>query len=487
MSTLKKYLPLIGILIVALAVRLLIVFKYGHLWSDEWFSITYSQKSWWDSITKFWIWETNPPLHMVFLKIWFYIFPLTEFWARFSSTVIALGSIVALYQLNKKLFNQSIALVSAGIFSLISIHLFFSATVRAYSLLLLLTILCCHYFFTIFYLQQNSKKNTVLFIVVTTLLLYTHLTSTIILASQFITLLITNRAHIKSWILHILPAGLVWLVWAVPSLAYKASFNTVQNGWFFNITTNFSDTIEKIASLFIGYTSWIVGMLVLAGCIASVYIVLRRQHQQHAPDTNFLIVLILACFPLLCALLLNLLNIKFFLIALPWTITLASYLLYMLDKRYLAHILIFGILIYNTTSLYYSLPLNNWRPVNAYITGKYNPKLKQIIIYNSFTQKHEVDHYITTPLPTYPYIPKGVDWDNFLITNNYLWYIHPEHEMLQWLGSYDIDAAQEIILLDDKDVGIDIGTVLLQTGWKEAENPTKAPLAADVYIRYFKK
>jgi uncharacterized membrane protein len=481
----KKYLPISIIIILAAILRLLIIFKYGNLWSDEWFSITYSQKPWWDSLTKFWIWETNPPLHMVFLKLWFYIFPITEFWARISSVTISLASIICLYKLNKKIFNEPIALVSAAIFSLISIDLFFAATVRTYSLLLLLTIIVSNYFFEIFYYEQKSKRNVLLFILFTTLLLYTHLTATLVLGSQFIALIITKRHYIKQWIFYMLPAGLIWLIWAIPSLNYKLNLNTVQKGWFFNITSSFLDLVNRLASLFAGYVSWKISIVILCLFCCGIYLVIRKQKQQ-AP-INFVVIGILFLFPLLCVLFFSLLNIKFFLIVLPWSITLTAYMLHTLNKKYLFHIVIFAFLLFSTVNFYRLLPINDWRPVNDYISQKYNPTRKQIIIFNSFSQKYEVDNYLTAPIPAIAYIPLGADWDNFLITNNYLRYIHPETEIQAWLLDYKIDTAEEIILLDDKNVGVDIGSALLHSGWQEIGSQTKTSLAATVYLRYFKK
>lgn len=486
MQKFKKYFPIAIILIAAFFLRLLILFKYGDLWSDEWFSLTYSQKPWYPSLTKFWIWETNPPLHMIFLKTWFYIAPVTEFWARTSSTVISLFSIATLYILNKKLFNEKIALVSAGIFSITPVHLFFSATVRTYSLLLLFTIISTYYFFTIFYFQEKTKKNILLFILFTTFLLYTHLTATLVLASQLIALLITNRAQIKQWIIQILLPAIFLSIWAIPSLAYKLTFNTVQNGWFFNIKGNYLDTIEKIASLFIGYTNWKIGILALLAFCYGTYLLIKKQRESNQHNT-IIVVYILFLFPICCALLLNLLNIKFFLITLPWSITLTAYLLYTFDRKYIGHTVICILLIINGLYLYNSLPLNNWQPVDSYINQRYNSSTKQLIIYNSFTQKHEVDHYLTVQIPAYAYAPLNTDWDNYLITNNYLRYIHPDSEIKEWLSDYQIDTFQEIILLDDKDVGIDIAPILLQQNWHEEEPVFKAPLAANVYVRYFKK
>lgn len=486
MQKFKKYFPIALILITAFFLRLLILFKYGNLWSDEWFSITYSQKPWYSSLTKFWIWETNPPLHMIFLKAWFYIAPVTEFWARTSSTIISLLSIATLYILNKKLFNEKIALVSAAILSVTPVHLFFSATVRAYALLLLFTIISTYYFFTIFYSQEKTKKNILLFILFTTLLLYTHLTATLVLASQFIALLITNRTQIKQWIKQILLPVVFLLVWAIPSLTYKLTFNTVQNGWFFNIKSNYLDVVEKIASLFIGYTDWKIGILALFVFGYGTYLLIKKQRQSNQHST-IIVIYILFLFPICCALFLNLLNIKFFLITLPWSITLTAYLLHTFNKKYIGHFIIYTLLTINAFSLYKSLPLNNWQPVDSYINQRYNSSTKQLIIYNSFTQKHEVEHYLTTQIPAYAYVPRNTDWDNYLITNNYLRYIHPDSEIKKWLNDYQIHTFQEIILLDDKDVGIDIAPILLQQNWHEQEPAFKAPLAANVYVRYFKK
>ena len=91
-----NYLPLIIIIMFAFILRLITILKLGPFYFDEAFSFSYSQKPLLISL-KYWLWETNPPLHMVFLKSWLQIFPADEFWARIPSLIFGTASIYYIY------------------------------------------------------------------------------------------------------------------------------------------------------------------------------------------------------------------------------------------------------------------------------------------------------------------------------------------------------------------------------------------------------
>ena len=71
----QNYYPLIIILLLAVALRINLLFHRGTFWFDEKFSAYFSTLPSWADTIKYWVMETNPPLFSLFLR--FYI-PLTH-------------------------------------------------------------------------------------------------------------------------------------------------------------------------------------------------------------------------------------------------------------------------------------------------------------------------------------------------------------------------------------------------------------------------
>ena len=183
----KIYWPIAFILIVAFLLRLAMILRMGPFFFDEMFSFTYSQQPWILSI-KYWLWETNPPLHMVFEKLWFYVFPANEFWARLLSTIFGTASVWVIFILGKNVFSKKTAILAATLLALTPYQIFQSAINRTYSLLILLSLISVYYFFKIFLSKNNTNKDRIIFILTNTLLVLTHITSLYIIFTQILIL-----------------------------------------------------------------------------------------------------------------------------------------------------------------------------------------------------------------------------------------------------------------------------------------------------------
>src|SRR3989338_2049111 len=102
----KKFLPIVLTLLLATALRLFTLFGVGDFIWDEMFSFVYSQKPWLASF-QFLLLETNPPLHLLTLKLWWYIFPENEFFSRLPSFLFGVGTVFAVYIAGKNFFNKT--------------------------------------------------------------------------------------------------------------------------------------------------------------------------------------------------------------------------------------------------------------------------------------------------------------------------------------------------------------------------------------------
>ena len=252
---LKKNIYLIAIIALAIVVRITALLNYGDFWFDEMFSFVYSQKPWANTIT-YWLWETNPPLHLLILKIWFFVLPANELWARIPSLIFGSINIFAIYIFTKSIFNKHIALLSALLLALHPYHVFVSVTARGYSLLILLVTLSLYFFFKIFVQNQTQQKNKVIFAVTNLLLAFTHLTGVLILLSQLVLAILLGKTKIKSWIKINIISFIIWLYWIIPSFINKLNSGTFSGAWFLHMKNDINSVMGNIQLAVSGPLGW---------------------------------------------------------------------------------------------------------------------------------------------------------------------------------------------------------------------------------------
>lgn len=134
----KKALPLIGILILALFLRLVAVYGKG-LWYDELQSVTHASLSIPDLLTSVRRFDPHPPLYYLMLHYWLKI-NTSDLWIKSSSIFTAIITIVSLYWLAKKYFNRRTAILAGLLFALAPYAINYGVEARNYSLWMLLAI-----------------------------------------------------------------------------------------------------------------------------------------------------------------------------------------------------------------------------------------------------------------------------------------------------------------------------------------------------------
>lgn len=488
----KQHWPILTILVIGTALRLVAFFRYGNFWFDEMFSFVYSQKPWLDSL-RFWVWETNPPLHMFLLKLWFYLAPPSELTARLPSLIAAVATIGFIYFIGARLFNRRIGAFAALLIALSPQHILFSVTARIYAILILLSLLCGYYFIKIFFLNNTtSKKENVIFVVLHILLLYSHLTSLSLLASEFIIIIAYDHKKLKTWIALVTLSILPWLIWAIPSLSFKLNIHTYQHTWFFNTTavdfSNYTKTIQMTLLGFFKKSFYILPLLLfyLLLFIFSIYKITKKRAQQPI----FLIILSLAIFPFLFATILGTIEPKFYIICLPWVFLTIAYLLS--DNLPIWTSLTFFLIFIPGLQIFFTLfPINNWSVVNNYLVANIPAHHKTIFIYNSFINKNEVDHYLHLSIPTISYLPHPINnWDHFLITENYFKLHETSQKITAWVndnGLYDFNDIFLMQIPDNTFASIDIASALKEKGYHLATTPATMPIVNSLVIYHFVK
>ncbi|MFA7654243.1 MAG: glycosyltransferase family 39 protein [Candidatus Magasanikbacteria bacterium] len=477
--------PLLIILTVAFLIRLYALINYGAFSWDEMFSFTYSQKPWLESL-KFWTWETNPPLHMLILKLWWYIFPATEFWARLPSTIFGILSIYLIYKLGKIIFDQKIATYAALILSLFPLCIHFSATARGYALLIFLVIASTIIYYRIFVhnITQRSIFYLIFWSLINPLLIYVHLTSWIFIAAQFAGLFfVPNRNNnIKKFVLALIAPMALWLIWFVPSMINKISVTFFSESWFFNMPINYSQFIFFIQSPFVGYqflpplrniffhAVFIIGLLIIIGfCIWSTVILINKSKKENNKSAWPLI--IMAYGPLIFAAAFKFWHIKFFAASVPFIILLTAYFLNnFFKKSWLIIFLILVILLPGNYLLLGNLGHNEWVALAKYIKNSSIPTDKKIFAYNRYIDKMTIERYLkfddgTSMLGYRDPAYKNMNDDEIYVKQNYHFRKHSPEELTTWYKQNNLEKYNKIFLYSVLDNGVQLYKTLEQNGW----------------------
>lgn len=466
--SLKQKILLALILLLATGLRLAAIFHYGSFLWDEIFSFTFAQKPWGEAI-KWWLMETNPPLHLAFLKIWLAAFPANEFFARLPSAIFGLLGVWTIFSATKKIFNQRVALLAAALLALCPYHIFMSATARGYSLLMLLDILTVFYFYKIFFCGEKTRGNFIVLALANLGLLFTHLTAAFIIAGQLLAL-IYKRGQFWLW-LKINAASLALAAtWLGFSLFSKLNLNLLTTGWYFLLDQGPADIVRALLPLFYGPGWPIPFWLMPTLFILAVSWIFWQQKKSGATDKKFIALLLMAFLPALAAGFFGLWNIKFFMVSLPWAVLVLAYILDALFKKFWLAILAAVLLaLPGLLYLYLLMPINDWNGINQYLAKNYSAGKKQIFIYNLFIDRFLTERYLNAPMPVLPYFPcQNCDYEREIVLKNYLRYQHPAEEIQGWLKRVNLKKFDEIFLLEEK-AGIDLSEYLAADGWKKID------------------
>jgi len=141
----KGYRTLIVVLIAGLALR---VFRLGthDFWHDEICSIGFA------GVGRL---IDNQPLYYLFLRFWIKFFGVSETVLRIPSVFFSIFSLVILYALGRRMFNERVALYATALMAVSPFQLWYAQEARAYSMFLcfaLLSTLC---------LRQTLDKSSV--------------------------------------------------------------------------------------------------------------------------------------------------------------------------------------------------------------------------------------------------------------------------------------------------------------------------------------
>ncbi len=240
---------ILGIIILATAVRLVALFNFGTFTFDDLFSVHFAGLE----LTKMFSFlqnEVHPPFYYILLHYWIKIFGNGEIIVRLLSIILNVAAIPLLYIIAKKMLNRWVATFASLIFALSYFQVFTAITVRMYSLLNFLGLLALLLFWLIFVDKKTDQKKYLwlAYTAVNTLLLFTHLGGIFGLLTQWLWYLILlikkqigygdNRKFLISQFCAI---GL-FLLWLIPLFLPKLK-EIISVGWYFDKSANHSAAI----------------------------------------------------------------------------------------------------------------------------------------------------------------------------------------------------------------------------------------------------
>lgn len=484
----KKYwLP--TIILAAFILRLIVVIKYGDFWDDEMFNFNYSQRPWLESF-KFWIWETNPPLHLIILKFWFYLFPTTEFFTRLPSIIAGTVSIYALYLLAKEIFNHKVALLSSLLLAVQTYHIFWSATARIYSILMLLSILSTLYFYKIFISKAPPNRfSHKQFAAINFLLIFSHLSSIFLLAGQFITLIIIkDKKNTWQWIKNNLIPFSAGIVWIGTSL-YLKSNNDLSNSWFVNIEHNLVNALNPLINITAGVYPTISGGGLLLLFITIILLTLYKNAK--IDNYNLKALLLLSTLPILIPYVLGIWHVKFFTGVLPlFSIIITYSLLFIFEYRLVAAFAIVSVGLFSYYNLLQILPLTDWTKTKENINIQ--DSKNSAFIYNAFNLKPQIDRYWQSSNSSKPTIPlilyENMAWDDMIVKKNYIYKKITEEEKDVWYQKNNLNKYDRITLLQGEYSYMnELNNLLSRHNYTIVNGPIKAPVNGNYNLYFYEK
>lgn len=442
---LKKYYPLLLILIIAAALRINLLFIRGTFWFDEIFSVHFSSLPWREAF-KYAVIETNPPFYTLLLRGWIALVGNhNEILIRLPSIFFALLTIIFLYLLAQKLFNRFTAILSILFLTLSGLHIFLSTEARSYSLLAFLTVLSFYFFYLIYWENKNSKFYWLIYCFINLIIIYTHLTALSLPVIQFLTLIYFKK-ETKPWLKSHFIIFILWLIWFIPSFINKIQPESL-TAWYFDAAVNQeANILTLIVSMFatnglnnLLFTAIAVFALIVIGITLKEII-----KEKNYPNNAHLILLLLWALLLpLSGSVLGVMTAKYYITSIFGLFLLTGYVLNKLAKNNLSKILIMAIVclaIFPSAWSVANTKVFSWRDYLQYVEK--NETNNSLIIIVPFNDTLAINYYYHGHQPVIGAYVKddNLSLDERIVRYNWNKVITNEKTYTDWLEKKLINA-----------------------------------------------
>lgn len=167
----KQHSYILGILILALILRLLFINKPDGLWNDEYISWMISATPFSNGFINEMKSQCHMPFYYLYLKFFMTLFGQSDIILRLTSVFAGIISVIAMYFAGKEKDKRT-GLLCAGFSAISSFLIYYSQEVRIYSILFFFSALTLLY--TLKTIKNPDKKNLILCIFSNLMIMFTH-------------------------------------------------------------------------------------------------------------------------------------------------------------------------------------------------------------------------------------------------------------------------------------------------------------------------
>ncbi len=128
--------------------------------------------------------DPQPPLHLILVRISYFLFGYNDLATRLPSVLAGTLSIPAMYLLGKAFLNKRLGMLAALLTTFNYFNLYYSQEARNYIFVFLFTALS--FFFLLRLIRKPGTRNALGYVLATACLLYSHYYSLFILVAQFV-------------------------------------------------------------------------------------------------------------------------------------------------------------------------------------------------------------------------------------------------------------------------------------------------------------
>lgn len=237
------------------------------LYGDEAYSIYHGQQTL-EEVRPVFLYDQNPPLHILLLHFWMKLFGVSDLSAKAMSAFFSVLAGLVLYLFAKKHLGRIAAFFVFGLYLFSNAQQFYASEARMYSLIQFLSIGSFYFYFEI---MSNPRKRMIAGLFVANIaLLFTHYLTIYIFIVQFAGMfffLKTNRKAVVHYLISqvlVVLAFLPWLKIMLENIPQSGSFwNKVPNYAEFRWHVNVLMGSEKLFYVFFLLTLCSFGLVVL--------------------------------------------------------------------------------------------------------------------------------------------------------------------------------------------------------------------------------
>ena len=351
-----EYWRVTGIIFIVFFLLRLYHLGLHDFWYDEASTVFYAQHPW-----NNW----NAPLYWILLHFWIKLFGISEFSMRFPSLIFSFLSIVLVFALGRKLFNQRVGIFASIIMGLSPFQLWYAQEARDYSMLLFFGILSSY----LLYKAVNEKKFKIwiFFILAAVAGLYTNYFFVFLLIAQLI-YLFTVFKQLKLNLTSLIPFLVAGICFSPYLSRFLSKFFSVWDS-FWLAKPRLHSLLITIENFILGYNTDLPFYLFADILIAIVFIIAIVEPKRHWPRPKITFCLYLFSIPVIVSFLFSMVFFPVYLdrgliIASPYFYLILSIGLTSLSKRSLRLSIPIALFFLICVSLYGYY--KNWMPAATF-------------------------------------------------------------------------------------------------------------------------